>query len=130
MATQTLTLDLNANAIARGTPVAIFQRGFDAFSMRGPVTIQGKDGTSAQGVIVSSEVGRLYNLCTRFIGQNVFAAPAAAAMPGYYAPEAALFDGLEAAYGREALYPLEPYTVLLVSVPPQTLTAPVVPLTA
>ncbi|ACL58442.1 hypothetical protein [Methylobacterium nodulans] len=124
MADQTLTLDLNANAIARGTPVAVFQRGFDAFTMRGPVQIQGKDGTSAQGVIVSTEVGRFFNLCQRFVGQNVFAAPTAAATPGYYAADAALFDALERQYGAEALHPMEPYTVLLVSVPPQTVTAP------
>ncbi|ACL58941.1 hypothetical protein [Methylobacterium nodulans] len=120
MADQTLQLDLNATAVQRGTPVAVFRRGFDAFAMRGPVQIQGANGTSVQGVIVSTEVGRFFTLCQRFIGQNVFAAPAAAATPGYFAPEAALFDALEKEYGREALYPLEPYTVLMVTVPMQS----------
>ncbi|MGY2048920.1 hypothetical protein [Methylobacterium sp. JK268] len=115
MTNQTLDIGVNLNSVVRGQPVAIFRRGFDAYAMRGKLVLHGTDGTRAEGAIVASEVGRFYGLCQRFIGQNIFAGPAAAATPGYYAPDAALFDGIEAAdTDARALHPMEPYTVLLV----------------
>jgi hypothetical protein len=106
--------NVNLNTATRGTPVAVFQRGFDAYEMRGDITLTGADGSTAEGSIVATEVGKLFNLAQRFMGNAIYVAPAAAAVPGYYNPEAALFDALEDENDPKALHPLTPYTVVMV----------------
>lgn len=120
MAKPTLSVpQVDLNRIARGQPVAIFTRGFDAYELRGEVTLKGKDDTETTAYVASTEVGRLFNLAQRFVGQSIYAAPAAAATPGYYAPDVALFDALDDPKDLKALHPLTPYTVVLVVAPPQ-----------
>lgn len=109
------------NNISRGSVVALFVKGLEAYdaARSGTVMVKGKSGDPVEAVVLGAQPGRLYQLAQQFMGQSP-SAMASYAMPGggNFA-DVAFFNSLEEQGGEESVHPLASYTVLLIRVDQQ-----------
>ena len=126
--------------IPRNTNVAFFLRGTDDYDgARGNVKIEDAQGNQADARVISSDVGRFFSMCSRYMNLNVYNSANNAPPPGFTgvmlaAPlpnnggmiqtgDTALFDALDDG-GARTRHPLEPYTVVIAVVAPDATQAP------
>lgn len=104
-----------------GQTISVFVKGLEAFSTYagGEVTLKGRSGETVKATVNGAQPGRLYTLSQQYMGRSIATLLSASRTGNYNFQDVAHFRGLEEAYGKEALGPLEPYTVVEVTISPR-----------
>lgn len=110
------SLSTGPSTSGTGSGIAIFVKGIETFRdlISGEVTLEGSNGKTVQASVVGTQAGRLFALSSQYIGQTPAATRAASQSGNYAFQDVSHFNALADTYGKDAIGPLEPYTVVQV----------------